>query len=111
MALTIAAVAGADHVTGNKRVKYRTITFDSSYPTGGESLTATDVGLRKIQSAIPEGAFVKTDRTDGVTVHYSISQAKLLAYQSTTGAPAKLVEVADTTDLSAYAGRVRFEGF
>lgn len=110
MAITSAKIAGADYTSGNKRVRFRTITI-GTYATGGVALVPSDAGLRKIISAIPEGAFVKTDRTDGVTVHYSVSQQKLLAYQSTTGAPHLLVEVADTTDLSAYTGRIRFEGW
>jgi hypothetical protein len=111
MPVTLAKIADADYTNANKRVRYRTVTLTSSYPTGGEALVASDVGLHKITSALPEGAFVKTDRTDGVLVHYSIAAGKLTAYQSTTGAPVKLVEVANATDLSAYSGRIRFEGF
>lgn len=111
VALTLTKVTGGAYTSGNHRVRSFTVTFDSSYTTGGLALTPANVGLKTITSAVPEGAFVKTDRSDGVEVHYSISQQKLLAYQSTTGAPSKLIEVAGLTDLSAYSGRIRFEGF
>jgi len=48
MALTIAI--GEVYTVGNKRGVRGTIGFDSSYPTGGETLTANDVALRVIDS-------------------------------------------------------------
>lgn len=49
MALTITTVPGADYVAGNKRVKVRDLTFSGNYATGGETVTAAQVGLRKIE--------------------------------------------------------------
>jgi len=46
MALTITI---DDHsVLGSKRVVYGRIAFDTSYPTGGEALTANNIGLGMI---------------------------------------------------------------
>jgi len=43
MALTVTL---DEHVvSGNSRIVFGRIAFDSSYPTGGEALTANDVGL------------------------------------------------------------------
>ena len=112
MALTIARVSGADSTFGNKRIKTRTITFDDSYPTGGESLTAADLGLRTLDAVIPHGAFRKTaDSTDAIAVSYNHTTAKLVAYRqkdpaAAGGADIALPEVGNTTDLSGYSGRV-----
>lgn len=92
------AVAVSSVVTvfdGPTRVKHAKITFDSSYPTGGETLTASTFGLSSIIGVI-------ADSGDGYTFEYNAP--KLLAYwvdTTTDGAP--LVQVANTTDLSAVA--------
>lgn len=116
MALTIAKVTGADTVFGNKKVKVRTITFDSSYADNGESLTASDVGLRKIEQVIPNGPFRKSDGSDAIVPSYDFTNAKLLAFDqkdpgSAGGTDIAFPEVANTTDLSAYSGRVTFIGY
>lgn len=49
MGLTLTKVS--HEVTGNKRKHVYTAAFDSSYPTGGESLVAADIGLRQIDYA------------------------------------------------------------
>ena len=38
---------------GGRRMGYVDITFDSSYPTGGEPLVAADLGLGTIELLIP----------------------------------------------------------
>ena len=48
MALTIATPGNASDmvgVPGNNKYVIKTCTFDSSYATGGEALTATTLGL------------------------------------------------------------------
>ena len=49
MALTLTKISGASFTISNKKLRVYDVTFDSSYPTGGESLTAADVGLKKIE--------------------------------------------------------------
>ena len=117
MGLTISTVAGADFVAGNKKVKVRKVTFDSSYPTGGESLVASDVGLKKIEQVIPHGAFTANEGgTTGVIVRYDYTNKKLQAFwaratdgnaQSATVFP----EVTDTTSLSTQTGRLTIIGY
>lgn len=50
MALTLSTPSPvvAEDVWGRAKVRVRTVTFDNSYPTGGESFTAADVGLSEI---------------------------------------------------------------
>ena len=72
------------------------IAFDSSYPTGGESLTAADVGLSEI-----EAVFVESQ--DGLVFAYDYANEKLLAYEAGT-ASAGLDEVDSAQDLSGVTG-------
>lgn len=58
---------------GNKRVETGTIAFDSSYPTGGESLTPNMVGLGTIES-------IRVDPKSGFTFEYDYSGQKLLVF-------------------------------
>lgn len=87
------------------------MTFDSSYATGGESLTASDVGLRKLTEVIVHGAFRNADGTKGVNVGYDWTNAKLQAYWAKGGPTNGEPEVDSTFDLSAYNGRVTFIGY
>lgn len=111
MALTIAKVTGRqDYVAGNRDTKVRTITFDSSYPTAGEALTAADFGLKTLDEVRPHGVFRNTDATLGIVVSYNHTTAKLVAYWGNAGSVSGMPEVADTTDLSTYSGRVTAVG-
>lgn len=113
MALTVAKISGVstDFVEGNKKVRVRTVTFDSSYATGGEALTASDFGLRVLTEVRPHGAFRTTDATSAVTVSYDHTNAKLVAYWGNAGSASVLPEVTSTTDLSTYSGRVTAVGY
>lgn len=70
-------------VAGNKRVVYTETTFDSSYPTGGEAIAASDFGLTTISSVIVLGGtgvaaaarFFQWDRAN----------SKIVAYNPVTG--------------------------
>lgn len=99
MAVTIATPTHAAQpiVAGNVRMTIRDITFDDSYPTGGESVSASDLGLQNVLAAIP---VVRTAGTGSVTaVQYDVENGKLLAYTAAA-------QVANTTDLSAVTVRV-----
>lgn len=88
MALT--HVITKNTVYGDQRVVFDTVTFDSSYPTGGEAVVATDFGLTSLFTIIP-----LSDNGTNV-IAFDKTNSKLLAYVRTTG-----VEVANATDLSA----------
>lgn len=84
-------------VPGAQRMTVTEVTFDNSYPTGGEPLTASDLGLTGVDFAI---ATIKTAGTGSVTaVFYDIPNAKLKAF-------AAAAEIANTTDLSAVTAQV-----
>lgn len=52
MALSI-ATSDVRTVVGNKRLVVADVTFDSSYPTGGEAIAASDFGLSSIDTVLP----------------------------------------------------------
>lgn len=110
MALTIAKVTGATYKTdmkvGDKQWREFIVTFDSSYVTAGESLTAADLGGRVVYAVLPCGAFRNTDATLGIIVSYDHTNAKLVAYWGNAGSVSGMPEVASTTDLSTYSGRI-----
>lgn len=38
---------------GGKRINVATVTFDATYPAGGESVTANELGLQRIDAVVP----------------------------------------------------------
>lgn len=76
MALTISNLVR--HNVGDARLHVGTIDFDSSYPTGGESLTPANVGLVKIDS-------MDFDSQSGYTFVYDHSNQKVLVYVASPG--------------------------
>jgi hypothetical protein len=78
-----------------------TVAFDSSYPTGGEPVTAAQFGLAAIDDVIV------TDG-GGYDVSYVPSTGKLLVRYADYDAVAdgKLIEVPNTTNLSTLTARV-----
>lgn len=93
MALVVTQVA---RVSEDDLVQsFVTLAFDSSYPTGGEAITANAVKLNKILGAIIPG-------NKGYTFEMDLTNLKVLAYwvdTSIDGSP--MLEVADTTTLVA----------
>lgn len=73
---------------GNKYVRFLDVTFDSSYPTSGESLLYTDVGFNveiDLLIAAPSG---------GLIFEYNHTTHKLLAFYPSGGATAPATNVA-----------------
>lgn len=84
-------------VPGAQRITVTDVAFDASYPTNGEPLTASDLGLQVVDFAI---ATVKVAGTGSVTaVAYDVTNAKLKAF-------AAAAEIANTTDISAVTATV-----
>jgi hypothetical protein len=110
MALTITKVTGADTTFGNKRIKTRDITFDSSYPTGGEALTAADVGLTKIDNVLSVGTATNSAGTLAHNVRYDFTNSKLQAFETGAAVDGPHKEATSTADLSAYSARLTFIG-
>lgn len=84
MALTTAVTSR--NVVGNQQLRVVDIAFDSSYPTGGEALVPSDMGLNRVDAFIPTGGPANAIVYNGSTL--------LLAYDNAG------VEVVNATDLS-----------
>lgn len=109
MALTISIKNknGFADVAGDFWVAVADVTFDSSYPTGGESLVASDFKLPTQASII----YLNATSVGGYVFSYDFTNKKLLAYRqkdpaAAGGADIALPEVADTTSLSTVVTRV-----
>lgn len=120
MALTISN--RVETVFGNKRAITCDIAFDSSYPTGGESLTAADLGMSIIDFCIaePKGgrAFVYDRANSKLLAYNSAAIATHVHVENTAGsytqnadtaaggavAAAALAQTADTTNLASVTG-------
>jgi hypothetical protein len=83
-------------VMGDLNYAILDIDFDSSYPTGGESLTANDVGMDAIH-------FLLAEPTSGYVFEYG--SAVLLAYyvDNDGAADGAMIQVANATNLSSVA--------
>lgn len=97
MALTVAK--GIRHAVGSMRAVEITLDFDDSYPTGGEPLAASDLGLSEVR-------FFPTVLAGGYVLQYDYDNEKLQAFHVDMDAQADspLVEVTDSTDLEALTG-------
>lgn len=81
-----------------------TVAWDSSYPTGGESLTPGDCGL---VSSISDGEYwIEAWPSKGYVPEYDKANKKMKLYWANyPGAAAgALVEVTNATDVSAITG-------
>lgn len=84
-------------VFGNKRAVFGTVTFDASYPTGGEAVTAATFGLQNIDALIVLG-------TRGVVTWspwYNPATGKLLVQVTADG-----TQAASEADLSTLVADV-----
>lgn len=121
MAVTVAAVA-----YGNFKVKritaghleswQKTVTMDSSYLTGGEPVTAAQMGLSRIIRAYSPiiltstgavGAFV----TRIVPIIQTNGSLLLRAHRHTSVSDPTVIEVANTADLSGVSMLLTVEGY
>jgi len=106
MALTVSAVRRSIH--GNSREVIATVTFDSSYATGGEDLIPSTLGLTTISHVSSETAAAAAGTT-AVHTKYDYTNKKLQAFWAAASATFA-AEVTSTTNLSTYICRVRVIG-
>jgi hypothetical protein len=109
MALTVANTEASVyyHVRGDEYETRKTIAFDSSYPTGGEPLSTTDLGF-KAQPSV-----VEIEPKAGYVFEYDFTNQKILAYygDNNNASDGPLIEVPNTTNLATVTGvRVRSVG-
>lgn len=97
MALTISNIV--HHGLKDASVKLADCAFDSSYPTGGEALAPSALGMARFERVIAENK-------SGYLFEYDYTNEKLLAYYADNdgASDGALIQVADTTDLSAVTG-------
>lgn len=103
MALTF--TAGNSGVQGNVRVWSGVITFDSSYPTGGEAIAVGDFGFTlEILNVV-----LGPTNVAGIDAVWDQANSKVILYDedNTSGIAA---QVADTTDMSATTVPVTVTG-
>ena len=86
-------------VPGNVKYVIKDITFDDSYPTGGEGLSATQLGLEEVYIVLI------SQKSDGYVVQYDYSNEKLEIYEAGADGAA-LDELGNTADASGIAIRL-----
>lgn len=96
-----------DLSVGNERGVRVDITFDASYLTNGEPLTAADLGLSRVNQLVSDQGGLGTDF--GRVVQYDRDNGLLLAFQVGL-ASNPMVEVPNATDLSDLTVRVTAMG-
>ena len=102
MALTITNPGSSSDVTGvpgNIKYVIKDITFDDSYPTGGESFTATQMGLEELYIVLI------SQKSDGYVVQYDYTNEKLEIYEASADGAA-LDELGNAADASGIAIRI-----
>ncbi len=68
---------------GNMKVAVVEVTFDSSYATGGESLTASDLGLQKVHFAICNIVDVGADTVNVTNAYYDKTASTVVLIDET----------------------------
>ena len=81
MALTVGLTGDWLGSQGNKKTSQGTITFDASYPTGGESLTPAMIGLGTLEN-------IQFNFVSGYVIEYDYSGELVLVYVGSGGVAA-----------------------
>lgn len=104
MALTWTLDSDGRQLIGKQRSVAGSVTFDSSYPTGGEAFTAADLGLTFLSSFE-----VEIDATAGYVPVWnrSTTAPKLMAFygDNNNAADGPLIEVPNTTNIATAVAR------
>lgn len=99
-----------DYTVSNKRYRVRTVqlTSGANYNTGGETITAAAVGLRKIVEANTQGLPTTASGTTsrGVAFLFQTDGSVKMLVQTTASA-----EAAGSSDQSTFTIRITFVGF
>jgi hypothetical protein len=101
MPASVSIVTGPE-VPGNRKFVTATVTFDSSYPTGGEAISLSSLGLDRLDFlwAVTTDGYVPA--WDGSTTNPKIE----LFWVDTTTDGAALAEVPNTTNVSTVVARI-----
>ena len=118
MAVSLTAITGADTTWGNKKIKVRTCTLDSSYVQTGEPINASDFGLKRFDTLEPLGFATTSDGTTAWAVTAKIAtnhtSAVLFVHgaepTSATATSIAFPDADSTEDLSTYSVVLRAVG-
>lgn len=109
MGLTVSLTGDWLISVGNRKESVGTITFDSAYVSGGESLTAANVGLQKIEHI----SFNQGE--DGYVFEYDYTNSKVKAYVTKdpgdAGGADIVLQEAGVIDLSSVVVKFRALGY
>lgn len=95
----------AYRIVGAQKETITDVLFDSSYPTGGEAVTAAELGLNRVETATAVVQGIASGSVNVTSADYDETNAKILLYDET---PA---EVANTSDMSGTTVRVIARGY
>ena len=97
MAFTVTTIV--DNTVGNRRMVTADLTFDASYATGGEAITAAEFGLRELENLQIPG-------TDGTLLFaWDRANGKIVVFDDIAS------EESATTDLSHVTIRCTAYGY
>lgn len=89
MAIAITSTSGASYVVSNKRARVLDLVFSGNYATGGESFTAANAGLRKIDQVVMHGgAAIASDLATAIPVAYDYTTSKFTFYEGSAAGTA-----------------------
>ena len=104
MAITVASVVTV--FDGPVRIRYATITMDSSYATSGEAVTAAQFGLQSLDAVFPAGGARINVAVDSTGLKFLAYKTNTSTNTNTTFADIGAQEVPSATDLSAISFKV-----
>ena len=111
MAVTVTIIES--YVIGDRQEVIADVLFDSSYPLGGEAVTAANFGFDLEIKHIVCGVARSPLATDlAVVLDFDRTAKTLIAFwgDNANAAAAPLIEVPAATNLSAYTARVVAKG-
>jgi hypothetical protein len=114
MALTITSANLANleepERVGRYLVATRKWTLSGTYATGGHAYSDADVVPARVKQIVevefPDGVF--RNGTNAIVPAWDPDNKKIMFFWQTNVATSPLIEVAATTSLASYVGRVRF---
>jgi hypothetical protein len=106
MAASVSINVGPE-VPGSRKEVFGVVTFDSSYPTGGEAISVADLGFTRLD-------WLDVSATNGYHPAWdgSLTAPKIKVFYADYNAESDgaLIEVPNTTDLSTVTVRFRATG-
>lgn len=98
-----------DYIIGNQFKKVATVTFDSSYPTGGETLNASSFGLAFFEDIVVNDS---TGYTFTPSIAAGGATALVLVYygDNNNASDGPLIELPNATNISTLAVTVTAYG-